>query len=572
MLQQYNETFLSIKFQIAYFTKLIGFGIVMQIIAFFSAIAILNITIPEQEVLILRDWLHIVAKNYLLGFFHKPLIEYDREVAFEALKAAMIALKYPFAISFIGWLMPLSLHRWLKRKSVKGIEEHQIGGSEIIPILQLIKKLKKQPSKLKIGGLQDGFILLDEDKIAFKENKKQEKEFREGVIPVPTDSELRHFLVIGRSGAGKTVLLNPTIEQLKQRQEKMLIHDFKGDMVTKFFNPLRDFIFNPLDKRCLQWNVWNDIQDEIDIINISSSLFYPNSKDPYWDNAARDVFEAILVYLYRNGLTTNRDIYEHINMPAAKILQIVSETSAAAANHISDPNGKQTQGVMSKLTQGTKCFNYLKDIDGDFSVKNWIRNYKDSTIFLVNYADLKDVIIPALTLFMDIAARTTLTLTDDLDRRIFFFLDEFGQLNRMNSLIDILTNGRSKGASIWLAIQDIGQIDEKYGHNLRKTIINAFSNYVVFALNDHETAKFFVSKIGERKVIAIDEMIQHNADSDSNNMGVRRSQKTENLVLSSDIMNLPDRQAFIKLSGVQEYSKMKVYLKNFENVADRLVR
>jgi len=570
MLQQYHEAFLRIKFQLAYYSKLIGLGIAAQTIFFVSAIVLLNIDIPE-EIKIIQVWIMILIKNFFLGMFHKPQIDFDVPTVIYAIKTVATALKYPFFISFTGWLMPYSMHSWLKNKETKELKEHQVSGSEIIPILELIKKLKKQPSKLKIGGLQEGFTLINEDKIAMKEDKKQEKEFRKGVIQFPTDSELRHIFIIGRSGAGKTVLLNPTIEQLKARQEKMLIHDFKGDMVTKFYNPMKDFIFNPLDKRCLKWNIWNDINSEIDITSIASSLFQPTAKeDPFWSDAAKEIFEEILVYLFKNELKTNKSIYEHINKPAGEILALIANTSAA--RYISDPNGKQTQGVLSKLTQGTKCFKYLKDIDGDFSVKKWIESYKDSTIFMVNYADVKDTISPALTLFMDIAARATLTLPDNLNRRIFFFLDEFGQLRRMNSLIDILTNGRSKGASIWLAIQDIGQIDEKYGQNLRKTIINAFSNYIVFALNDHETAKFFVNKIGERKVVTIDEMLHHDAEAESDNLGVRRSQKTENLILASDIMNMKDREAYIKLSGVQEYSKMKVYLKQIANIVNRIER
>ena len=72
MLQQYHEAFLRIRFQLAYYVKLIGLGIGSQIFAFFSAIMILNISIPDQELHTLQNWLHIVSKNYLLGFFHKP--------------------------------------------------------------------------------------------------------------------------------------------------------------------------------------------------------------------------------------------------------------------------------------------------------------------------------------------------------------------------------------------------------------------------------------------------------------------------------------------------------------------
>ena len=575
MLQQYHETFLRIKFKLVYMGKLIGLGLGSQILFFFSAIFALKLKLPHEQFLIVQAWIVTIIKNFFLGFFHKPLIEYDPAMVIHAIITVAKSVKLPFLISLLGWLIPYFMHKWLKNKDTKALKEHQVAGSEIIPVLKFIKQLRKKPSKLKIGGLQEGFTLIDEDKLAAKQNKKEENEFRKGIVPIPTESELRHFFIVGRSGSGKTVLLNPTIQQLKIRQEKILIHDFKGDMVTKFYNPITDFIFNPLDRRCLKWNIWNDIEDEIDIRSIASSLFQTTIKeDPFWNDAAKDIFEGILIYLYNQELKTNKAIYEYINKPAGEILTILKNDpdTAAAARYISDPNSKQTQGVLSKLTQNTKCFKYLKDIDGNFSIKEWIEYKKDSTIFLVNYADIKDTIAPVLSVFVDIAARTTLSLQDDLNRRIFFFLDEFGQLNKMNSLVDILTNGRSKGASIWLAIQDIGQIDEKYGVNIRKTIVNAFSNYIVFAANDYDTAKFFVNKIGERKVVVTDEMLRHDSEAEDDNLGIRKTQKTENLILASDVMNMRDREAFIKVSEIQQYSKIKVYLKPIANVVNRIER
>ena len=573
MLRKYQEVFLKLKFTLSYTAKLINWGIWMQIISF--AVILIFMPVSIYDMLVIKNWFIIEIKNYILGFFHKPLIEYNEQTVIEAVKNLYNQLKLPLMLSFAGWLVPLLMHISFKRDKSKHIEEKQIAGSELLPVAKLIKKLKNQTSKLIIGGLQNGFILTNSDDNALRQNPKQEKEYRKAVVPIPFESENRHFLIIGAPGSGKTVLLNPVIEQLKARQEKLIVHDFKGDMVTKFYNPLTDFIFNPLDKRCIKWNIWNDIDDEIDIRSIAASLFVSNSKeDPFWNDAAKDVFEAILIYLLKNKLTTNADIWEHINLPAAKIKDILASDpdTMTAIRYIQDADSKQTQGVLSKLNQMTKCFRYLKDIDGNFSIKEWVKSYKDSTIFLVNYADVKDTIAPAITLFIDIAAKATLTLIDDLNRRIFFFLDEFGQLKKMTSLIDILTNGRSKGVSIWLAIQDIGQIDNIYGYALKKTIINALNNYIIFGLNDPDTAKFFTEKIGERKLLTTDEMIHHDAHGETEQMGVRKSQKIEKLMMASDLMNLQEREALIKLSTVQEYSKIKVYVKHFIDVAQRLVR
>jgi type IV secretory pathway TraG/TraD family ATPase VirD4 len=75
-----------------------------------------------------------------------------------------------------------------------------------------------------------------------------------------------------------------------------------------------------------------------------------------------------------------------------------------------------------------------------------------------------------LSLFIELAGKRVLSLPDDLQRRFFFFIDEFGTLNNIPTM---RTNGRSKGMSIWIAIQDIGQIERIYGMDLSQTIVNS---------------------------------------------------------------------------------------------------
>jgi len=54
MLQQYHEAFLRIKFQLTYYGKLIGLGLVLQFLAFISVIVMLNIQLPVEEFYILK--------------------------------------------------------------------------------------------------------------------------------------------------------------------------------------------------------------------------------------------------------------------------------------------------------------------------------------------------------------------------------------------------------------------------------------------------------------------------------------------------------------------------------------
>jgi type IV secretory pathway TraG/TraD family ATPase VirD4 len=124
------------------------------------------------------------------------------------------------------------------------------------------------------------------------------------------------------------------------------------------------------------------------------------------------------------------------------------------------------------MGSSTQCFEYLRNISpsaechrasasalsaGDFSIKKWATDDKDRrSVFLTNYSEISDTIRPVLSLFIELAGKRVLSLPDDRQRRFFFFIDEFGTLNNLPTIPVMLTNGRSKGVSIWIAIQDMG--------------------------------------------------------------------------------------------------------------------
>jgi hypothetical protein len=63
--------------------------------------------------------------------------------------------------------------------------------------------------------------------------------------------------------------------------------------------------------------------------------------------------------------------------------------------------------------------------------------------------------------------------------------------------VSLLTLSRSKGGSIWVGVQDVGQIDKLYAQDLRKAIVNACGNSLLFAVSDPDRAKYLSEKIGE---------------------------------------------------------------------------
>jgi len=49
-----------------------------------------------------------------------------------------------------------------------------------------------------------------------------------------------------------------------------------------------------------------------------------------------------------------------------------------------------------------------------------------------------------LSLFIELAGKRVLSLPDDRQRRVFFFIDEFGTLNNLPTIPVMLTNAEAK--------------------------------------------------------------------------------------------------------------------------------
>ena len=154
--------------------------------------------------------------------------------------------------------------------------------------------------------------------------------------------------------------------------------------------------------------------------------------------------------------------------------------------------------IVSNFVQYVKVFEYMQTLEGNFSINKWVTDKEISdTIFITNYAKLKHTLSPMISLFIQTVGNVLLSQTDDLDRRVFFMLDEFGQMQNLSTIENLMTASRSKGGAVFIGVQDIGQIDKIYKKDTRSTILNSASNRIIFNCKDHDTAKFFSTDIGE---------------------------------------------------------------------------
>ncbi len=407
---------------------------------------------------------------------------------------------------------------------------------------------------------------------------------------LPVQSEPEHIFIIGKPGVGKSVLIYGIVEQIISNSGKAVVYDFKGDFLSKFYSRGKDIIFNPLDSRSVKWNIIGEIKAHAPAgvkrsaaaDSICHSLIPPGTdagNERFFRDGARAVLKALIEFLLcgcSEREQNNAGLIGLLCGSEREIYEKVFSVNPIAANYISGAGSSQSAGVLAVLSQFTEsllCMNYP---DGDFTVSGWTADGEPGILYVTGFADIRDMLRPLLSLLIDTIAKNVLSLPDSLTKRIFFMLDEFPTLQRLNSLVELLTLSRSKGGSVWLAAQDLSQVENIYGP-LKNTIVNACGTKVLFAVADPHDAGEFSDLISEAEYLV--ETVQDSgvagsggglSDSDGLNRNYNRQLVTKHVVLPSNIMNMP-KFNFIFRSYPYSFVKSKVNPRfDYRDINERL--
>lgn len=161
---------------------------------------------------------------------------------------------------------------------------------------------------------------------------------------------------------------------------------------------------------------------------------------------------------------------------------------------------------------------------------------------------VQETLRPILLLFIDLLARRLLSSPDNPEFKTFFLLDEFGTLQRLPTIIKLLTLSRSRGGCVFLGIQDFGQIDDIYSKENRQTITNACGNTVQFSLSG-DAANIASNTIGQIEYIDINKVKSMGVSDYRDGISLNEQRRKEPLFLPSDISNLKDLRGIVRFAN-----------------------
>lgn len=397
-------------------------------------------------------------------------------------------------------------------------------------------------------------------------------------LPLIPPTLSQNILFTGGIGSGKTNAICELVDQLLDKMgsnDTMIIFDSKGDFYSQFGSykaAKMDIQYLSNDSNnTVTWNMFKEAVIDLPnnaskrsindaLLELSSILFQPmidrDKNNPFFTLASKNIFYGILKVLCekyymptRNpDAVTNRMIFEYSQKPAEEIVKdFTSPQCYSELNQLVDYLGRidlkgefhfNNQGVSVVATLRNSLLelfkgNFVKD--GNFSIREYI-NKKVCRLLFIEY-DIRQgqVLAPIYKVLMDFAIKESLGRHKGR-KNVFFVIDEFRLLPKLEYMDAGVNFGRSLGSKFIIGIQNILQIDEVYGNALSRSILSGFLTTVNFRTTDYETREYIKSIFGKRVYVY-----------DNISLSGGQSREQDDVITDSDILKLVTGQAIICL-------------------------
>jgi hypothetical protein len=183
-----------------------------------------------------------------------------------------------------------------------------------------------------------------------------------------------------------------------------------------------------------------------------------------------------------------------------------------------------------------------------FSVRDWTRGVSEpgSILFLsARYVDMS-ICSQLLTLWLDTAMNTLMTMERTPDLRIWFLVDELGALHRLPALEKGLQTARNFGGAIVTGVHAFAKLKEVYGENMAMTLSSLARSKLILATADRETATWCSDFIGHRQVRDMEEGYSYGYNNARDAVSLTPRRQIEPLLLPDQFMNLPRLSGYLK--------------------------
>jgi len=396
-----------------------------------------------------------------------------------------------------------------------------------------------------------------------------------------------HVFLAAATGTGKGVGF--VVPNLLHWQGSVICLDIKGEnyaitsgyragalgQAVYRFDPLdgegRTHRFNPLAYVGAGERRINDIQ------TLAANLIPPQSRDPYWDDSARDLFIGLALLVIEAGphrgwpvsigqvnrlVRTEQETAAYLQALLQELAGqgvALSETCRryllSWCNEPSEPRGSIKSTLATKLSLWASPLVERATAENDFDLRA-VRKKPMSLYISIAPDDLKKLaplirVLIETFLSLNTRAGETPDVRADLQVPVLLLLDEFLALGPMTKLVEALTYVRGWGIKVATVIQSEAQLQALYGRELAEAYIDNHRARLYYRPPTHrrDLAEALAKIIGQRTV----KQTSYSYGS-SHGQGRRSRQVSETgqQILSPDeIAHLGDEEIVVLVDGIR---------------------
>ena len=360
-------------------------------------------------------------------------------------------------------------------------------------------------------------------------------EYEGKTICMPRDTKLnKHIAICGASGTMKSraIIRNALFQALKN-DESVVIADPKADLyrdTAEMFraNGYEVKVFNLVSPaNSDSWNCMSDLGGDTLLAQVLTNVIIGNTSsgkgDHFWDNGEGNLLKALVLYVTLDPDKTPEDknlpaVYRLLTQnseneltkmfarlpmdhPAKAPFNLFAQSSETVRSGIILGLGTRLQVMQNKAVQSITS---RSDIDLTAPGRKKCAYYlilsdQDTTMAFLSSLFFSFLMIK-LTRYADTCKGGRCTVPVNL------ILDEFNNIGKLGGAADgsdftrFLSVCRSRDIRVMLAVQSLGQLQNRYPNNLWAEIIGNMDIQLMLGCTDEVSAKYFSNRCGEMSI------------------------------------------------------------------------
>lgn len=398
-------------------------------------------------------------------------------------------------------------------------------------------------------------------------------------LPLVQNKETSHILISGTTSSGKTNCFHTLLPQIRKRvsrgwTNRAIVVDMTGDYVASYYRENHDLLLNPFDARSKTWSPWAECLIETHYDSLAAAIVPKTAAhDKFWENAGKALFSSALKELEKRGECDIQRLYHLlVRSDMNEFCAFFQNTDAAPYTH---PEGeKMTLSIRATLANALQGIKFLKNTKENFSIRKWVHQDSpshDSWLFLSIKPDQRETLLPLLSAWLDTAINALMTLPPDSERRLWFIIDELPALQKLPSLETAMAESRKYGGCVLAGIQNFPQLSYTYGQHQAQSILDQFNTKIFFRNTDPTITQWISKVLGESEITEQHENLSYGAHSIRDGVSLSPQTRTKPLVLPTEIANLRDLEAFVKLPGPYPVCRTRLCYKKTTPIAPGFV-